>query len=96
MHLMLEDGIRGGVSSVMKRYAKANNPYVFGHDVAKENSYIVYIDKNSLYPEAMLHALPEGDLKVKHLVIDNNRICLKIYKHFQFFKYLFVVGIFLN
>ena len=84
MHLMLEDGIRGGVSSVMKRYAKANNPYVFGHDATKENSYIVYIDKNSLYPEAMLHALPEGDLKVKHLVIDNNRICLKIYKHFQF------------
>ena len=71
MHLMLEDGIRGGVSSVMKRYAKANNPYVFGHDATKENSYIVYIDKNSLYPEAMLHALPEGDLKVKHFVIDN-------------------------
>ena len=27
MYLMVEDGIRGGTSTVMKRYAKANNPY---------------------------------------------------------------------
>ena len=28
MYLMVENGIRGGISTIMKRYAKANNPYV--------------------------------------------------------------------
>ena len=28
MYLMVENGIRGGISTIMKRYAKANNPYI--------------------------------------------------------------------
>ena len=28
MYLMIENGIQGGISTVMKRYAKANNPYI--------------------------------------------------------------------
>ena len=28
MYLMVEGGIRGGISTIMKRYAKANNPYI--------------------------------------------------------------------
>ena len=28
MYLMVEDGIKGGISTVMKRYAKGNNPYI--------------------------------------------------------------------
>lgn len=32
MVLLLEDGIRGGISSAMKRYCKANNPSIDGYD----------------------------------------------------------------
>ena len=78
MHLMLGDGIRGGISSVMKRYARANNPY------SKENSYKISVDKNSMYPEAMLDPLPEGDLKVKHLCNRYYHICIKYIKNINF------------
>ena len=38
MYLMVESGIRGGISTIMKRYAKANNPYANDFDPEKENS----------------------------------------------------------
>ena len=40
MYLMVENGIRGGISTIMKRYAKANNPYVNDFNPEKENIYI--------------------------------------------------------
>ena len=46
MHLMLEKGIRGGVSVISKRYAKANNPDLEDFDPEKELSYLLYIDAN--------------------------------------------------
>ena len=49
MYLMVENGIRGGISTIMKRYAKANNPYVNDFNPEKENIYIQYLDANNLY-----------------------------------------------
>ena len=46
MHLMIEKGIRGGVSVISKRYAKANNPDLEDFDPEKELSYLLYIDAN--------------------------------------------------
>ena len=46
MHLFIERGIRGGISMVSKRYAKANNPYVKEHAASKPNAYIQYLDAN--------------------------------------------------
>eukprot|EP01050_Picozoa_sp_SAG11_P029037 SAG11_NODE_8012_length_1069_cov_146.385567_1_plen_322_part_10 len=40
MHLMVEEGIRGGISMISHRYAKANNKYLPDHDKSKENSFI--------------------------------------------------------
>jgi len=59
MYLMVEDGIRGGISTIMHRYAKANNKYMgdlYNHD--EESSYIMYLDASALYSWAMSHPLP--------------------------------------
>jgi hypothetical protein len=61
-YTFFERGIRGGVSVVLHRYAKANNPKIEGYDSSKPNSSIMYLDVNNLYAWAMMHYLPCGDL----------------------------------
>ena len=48
-HLFIERGMRGGISMVSKRHAKANNPLVDGYDPEKHSSHILYLDANNLY-----------------------------------------------
>ena len=52
-HLFIERGMRGSISMVSKRYAKANNPLVEGYDQAEPTNYITYLDVNNLYGRAM-------------------------------------------
>lgn len=63
MHLFIEKGLRGGISMVSKRHAKANNPRVEGHDPSKPNSHILYLDANNLYGWAMSRPLPTGGFR---------------------------------
>ena len=64
MLLMVEKGIRGGVSMISNRYGKANNKYVSNKFVASELSkYIVYLDANNLYGWAMSKPLPTHGFK---------------------------------
>ena len=60
MHLFMEHGLRGGISMVSKRFAKANNPQCPGYDSAKPKSWIMYDDANNLYGWAMISLLPVG------------------------------------
>ena len=68
MHLFVEKGMRGGISMVSKRYAKANNPLVPDYDPSKQNKYIMYLDANNLYGWAMSKPLPKTDFKWKRVM----------------------------
>ena len=59
MYLMIESGLRGGVSMITKKHAVANNPLVPGDDNSKRNKYLMYLDANNLYGWAMSQKLPE-------------------------------------
>ena len=63
MYLMVESGIRGGISMISQKYAKANNPYIEDHDPEKTTSYIMYLDANNLYGWAMSECLPSGNFQ---------------------------------
>ena len=61
MYLMVESGIRGGVSMITKKFATANNPYVDDYDPEKPINYLMYLDANNLYGWAMSQKLPEKE-----------------------------------
>ena len=63
MHLFIEKGMRGGISMVSKRHAKANNPYTADYDSKITNNYIMYYDANNLYGWAMSQPLPYSGFK---------------------------------
>ncbi len=58
MLLMIEKGIRGGISMISKRYANANNKYMTNYDKKKKSKFIKYLDANNLYGWAMCKNLP--------------------------------------
>jgi hypothetical protein len=62
MYLMVEQGLRGGISMVSRRHAKANNPEMGeGKWIAEKlKSFLLYLDANNLYGWAMLQYLPTG------------------------------------
>jgi hypothetical protein len=63
MVLLFESGLRGGVTQCSKRYAKANNKYLENYDENDKNSYLLYVDCNSLYGYSMADYMPESEFK---------------------------------
>ena len=66
----MEAGIRGGLSQISTRYAKANNKYMRVYDPTQEESYIVYLDANNLYGGSMNEYLPYGGFKLSNTDIN--------------------------
>ena len=63
MHLLIEKGLRGGISYIAKRYSKSNNKYIKNYDPKNPSKFITYLDMNDLYGWAMSGYLPYGRFK---------------------------------
>ena len=63
MYRFFELGIRGGISMISHRYAKANNKYMANYDPRQKSKYLLYLDANNLYGWAMSQKLPTGKFK---------------------------------
>ena len=62
-YLFIEKCLRGGISYIAKRYAKANNKYMNDYDPKKPSTFITYLDINNLYGWARSEYLPYGGFK---------------------------------
>ena len=58
MLLMFEQGIRGGITQAVKRYARANNRYMPDYNSDEASTFLQYLDANNLYGWAMVQKLP--------------------------------------
>ena len=60
IYLFIEKGLRGGISYIAKRYAKANNKYMCDYNPNKQSTFITYLDKNGW---AMSEYLPYSEFE---------------------------------
>ena len=63
MLLMIEKGIRGGISIISNRYGEANNKYMKCFNKNKLSKFLMYLDANNLYGCAMSEKLPTHGFK---------------------------------
>ena len=63
MLLMVEKGIRGGISIISNRYGKANNKYMKDFNKLELIKFLIYLDANNLYGWAMSQKLPTHNFK---------------------------------
>jgi len=60
-HLLFENNIRGGISTISHRYARANVQGTPTFDPKIEPSYLLYVDANNLNGWAMNEKLATGN-----------------------------------
>ena len=64
MLLIFEQGIRGGITQAVRKYASANNKYMGDRfNPNEDTTYFQYLDANNLYGWAMSQPLPTGGFK---------------------------------
>ena len=93
MHQMIEQGIRGGVSMITHRYAKANHPQMNHYNAAQSQRTLMYLDANALYSKAMSLPLPVSDFA---WLSEDEISALQIENMDAEFGYILEVNLFLN
>ena len=63
MYLLIEKGLRRGITYIANRHAKTNNKYMKIFDPKKPSKFITYLDINNVYGWAMSGYLPNGGFK---------------------------------
>ena len=64
MHELFERGIRGGMCFTNKHFIHANNPYMDNDfDPIKPTKWLLYIDENNLYGNALSQRLPHSNFQ---------------------------------
>ena len=80
MLLLVEKGIRGGISMISNRYGKSDNKYMGkSFKDIEPSKYITYLDANHLYGWAMIKPLPTHgfkSMKVSELETWENYSCI--------------------
>ena len=67
--------MKEGISYVSNKYSKSNKEYCPNYDDKKPENYIIYLDMNNLYGDAMSQYLPHGGIKwIKNTNETVNRI----------------------
>ena len=79
MLLMVEKGTRGGVSQAIHRYAEAINKYMKNYDKDIISSYLMYLDTNNLYRQAMYQKLRVNGFKWVKSLSKFNEIFIRNY-----------------
>ena len=77
---LIENNMRGGISMISTRYAKANNKYMKDYNPKDPSSYIMYLDANNLSGWAMSQPLPVGNYEWEKAE-DFNEDCIRNLKH---------------
>jgi hypothetical protein len=63
MFNIFQNSIRGGISTISHKYAKANNKYLPDYNPKKPSSYLLRLDVNNLYGFSMNQFLPTGNFE---------------------------------
>ena len=63
MYTFIERSIRGRISQISKRFAKANNRGCRDFDPMKPITHLIYLDANNLYGWAMSQMLPTHNFR---------------------------------
>jgi len=63
LFLMIESGIKGGLSYVSRRFAEANHPTLLNYRQEEPIPYLCYLDANYLYATCQTFSLPVGDFR---------------------------------
>ena len=62
-HFFVEKVMRGGISSIAKRYGKSINNYMQSYNANKPSKFIAYMDSNNFYGWVISRYLPYSRFK---------------------------------